>query len=163
MEPHYWLSRLHSKFLKLLQVGYVNGSIAELTSVVAKERTLLDQCRDFLSTAAALQVKCHIEIHSFSFGNLRQGKKGWRKKKEKREQEQGFLFHCYTKCTKSGVGNVHPPRSSVYLTQLNLTLWWTGDGAELEISRFTAKLRTCKLCSKITGDLFLSYIYLALR
>lgn len=51
---------LHAKLLKLLQVGIVNSSIAELTSVVAKERALLDQCRDHLSTAAALQVKCHI-------------------------------------------------------------------------------------------------------
>ncbi|KAK4802300.1 hypothetical protein SAY86_000503 [Trapa natans] len=40
----------------LSKVDHVNSSIAELTSVVTKERALLDQGRDLLSTAAALQV-----------------------------------------------------------------------------------------------------------
>ncbi|KAK4770974.1 hypothetical protein SAY87_031506 [Trapa incisa] len=45
--------------LLLSKVGDVNCSIAELTNVVSKESVLLDQCRELLSTCAALQVKEH--------------------------------------------------------------------------------------------------------
>ncbi|OWM80647.1 hypothetical protein CDL15_Pgr006677 [Punica granatum] len=41
--------------LLLSKVGNVNNSVTELANVVAKERALLDKCRDLLSAAAALQ------------------------------------------------------------------------------------------------------------
>lgn len=38
------------------EVGNVNDLIAELARVTSQERGMLDQCRDFLSTIAAMQV-----------------------------------------------------------------------------------------------------------
>ncbi|XP_007042615.2 PREDICTED: QWRF motif-containing protein 2 isoform X1 [Theobroma cacao] len=47
-----------------LKVEEMNSLVAELVSVTAKERILLEQCKDFLSTLAAIQVKdCSLRTH----------------------------------------------------------------------------------------------------
>ncbi|XP_043713575.1 QWRF motif-containing protein 2-like [Telopea speciosissima] len=48
----------------LSKVEEVNSLAAELANVTAQEQALLDQCRDLLSTLAALQVKdCSLRTH----------------------------------------------------------------------------------------------------
>ncbi|XP_043710762.1 QWRF motif-containing protein 2-like [Telopea speciosissima] len=48
----------------LSKVEAVNSLAAELANVTAQERALLDQCKDLLSTLAALQVKdCSLRTH----------------------------------------------------------------------------------------------------
>ncbi|XP_022745267.1 QWRF motif-containing protein 2-like isoform X2 [Durio zibethinus] len=46
------------------KVEEMNSLVDELVSVTAKERLLLEQCKDFLSTLAAIQVKdCSLRTH----------------------------------------------------------------------------------------------------
>ncbi|KAF8410202.1 hypothetical protein HHK36_002724 [Tetracentron sinense] len=48
----------------LSKIEEVNSLVAELASVAAKERALLDQCKGLLSTIAAMQVKdCSLRTH----------------------------------------------------------------------------------------------------
>ncbi|XP_074330003.1 QWRF motif-containing protein 2-like [Apium graveolens] len=48
----------------LLKVEEVNSLVAELVQVCGKERALLEQCKDFLSMLAAMQVKyCSLRTH----------------------------------------------------------------------------------------------------
>ncbi|BBG95171.1 unknown function family protein DUF566, partial [Prunus dulcis] len=50
--------------LLLSKVGDVNSLVAELANVTAKEHDLLGQCRDLLSTVAAMQVEeCSLRTH----------------------------------------------------------------------------------------------------
>ncbi|KAF5739465.1 QWRF motif-containing protein 2 [Tripterygium wilfordii] len=50
--------------LQLTKVGDVNSLVAELANTVAKERALLSQCKDLLSTIVAMQVKeCSLRTH----------------------------------------------------------------------------------------------------
>lgn len=50
--------------LLLPKVGEVNSLVGELSNVTAKERALLGQCKNLLSTVAALQVKeCSLRTH----------------------------------------------------------------------------------------------------
>lgn len=44
------------------QVEETNSVVAELVKVTAKERILLQQCEDFLSTLAAMQVSCSYPV-----------------------------------------------------------------------------------------------------
>ncbi|XP_048337455.2 QWRF motif-containing protein 2 [Ziziphus jujuba] len=47
-----------------LKVEEVNTLVAELVKVTAKERIMLEQCQEFLSTIAAMQVKdCSLRTH----------------------------------------------------------------------------------------------------
>ncbi|XWS68114.1 hypothetical protein CRYUN_Cryun04dG0062600 [Craigia yunnanensis] len=53
-----------SIFLLSSKVEEMNSLVAELASVTAKERVLLEQCNDFLSTLAAIKVKdCSLRTH----------------------------------------------------------------------------------------------------
>ncbi|KAF8404905.1 hypothetical protein HHK36_009800 [Tetracentron sinense] len=53
-----------SKTIFHLQVEEVNSLVAELANVSAKERAFLNQCKDLLSTLAAMQVKdCSLRTH----------------------------------------------------------------------------------------------------
>ncbi|KAH7867241.1 hypothetical protein Vadar_030832 [Vaccinium darrowii] len=47
----------YSMFSLLTKVEEVNSLVAELVKVISKERALLEQCKDFLSMLAAMQVK----------------------------------------------------------------------------------------------------------
>ncbi|XP_057490836.1 QWRF motif-containing protein 2-like [Actinidia eriantha] len=48
----------------LTKVNEVNSLVSELATVTSKERTLLDHCKDLLSTLAAMQVKdCSLRAH----------------------------------------------------------------------------------------------------
>ncbi|XAR52912.1 hypothetical protein NMG60_11021245 [Bertholletia excelsa] len=50
--------------LLVSKVEEVNSLVAELAKVIAKERALLEQCKDFLSMLAALQVtNCSLRTH----------------------------------------------------------------------------------------------------
>ncbi|KAL5777615.1 hypothetical protein ACOSP7_010541 [Xanthoceras sorbifolium] len=50
--------------LLLSKAGEVNSLVAELSKVSAKEQALLGQCKDLLSTVAAMQVKeCSLRTH----------------------------------------------------------------------------------------------------
>ncbi|KAE8056945.1 hypothetical protein FH972_013676 [Carpinus fangiana] len=50
--------------LLLSKVGDANSLVAELANVSAKERALLDECKDLLSTIAATQVtECSLRTH----------------------------------------------------------------------------------------------------
>ncbi|XP_048227352.1 QWRF motif-containing protein 2 isoform X2 [Ricinus communis] len=50
--------------LLLSKVGDVNSLVVELANVAAKERALLDQCKNLLSIIAAMQVKeCSLRTH----------------------------------------------------------------------------------------------------
>ncbi|KAK9219348.1 hypothetical protein WN943_007992 [Citrus x changshan-huyou] len=47
-----------------LLAGEVNSLVSELSNVSAKEHALLGQCKDLLSTIAAMQVKeCSLRTH----------------------------------------------------------------------------------------------------
>lgn len=55
----------------------VNSLVAELVKVISKERALLEQCKDFLSMLAAMQVHLAIrfivnknEVHFIENSNL---------------------------------------------------------------------------------------------
>jgi hypothetical protein len=48
----------------------VNSLVDELANVSAKERALLDQCKDFLSTVAAMQVIVLFCSHCIMPGNV---------------------------------------------------------------------------------------------
>lgn len=60
----------------VIQVEEVNSLVAELAKVTAKERALLQQCKDFLSMLAAKQVSMAIVMDlwdhpdSFTFFNF---------------------------------------------------------------------------------------------
>ncbi|KAI8554607.1 hypothetical protein RHMOL_Rhmol05G0110800 [Rhododendron molle] len=47
----------YSMYSLLMKVEEVNSLVAELVKVISKERALLEQCKDFLSMLAAMQVK----------------------------------------------------------------------------------------------------------
>ncbi|KAG5548236.1 hypothetical protein RHGRI_013814 [Rhododendron griersonianum] len=47
----------YSMYSLLMKVEEVNSFVAELVKVISKERALLEQCKDFLSMLAAMQVK----------------------------------------------------------------------------------------------------------
>uniref|UniRef100_A0A2N9E9Y7 Uncharacterized protein n=1 Tax=Fagus sylvatica TaxID=28930 RepID=A0A2N9E9Y7_FAGSY len=50
--------------LLLSKVGNVNSLVDELANLSAKERALLDHCKDLLSTIAAMQVtECSMRTH----------------------------------------------------------------------------------------------------
>lgn len=56
------------KFLSRFQVEEVNSSVTELTKTATKERALLEECKDFLSMLAIMQVNtptlCPFSIFS---------------------------------------------------------------------------------------------------
>ncbi|XP_052170721.1 QWRF motif-containing protein 2-like isoform X2 [Diospyros lotus] len=55
----------------LSKVEEVNFLVAELAKVIAKERALLEQCKDFLSALAALQVRdCSLKTHVLQLHSL---------------------------------------------------------------------------------------------
>ena len=45
-----------TKLILFFQVDEVNSLVIELAKVTAKERALLEQCKDFLAVLAAMQV-----------------------------------------------------------------------------------------------------------
>ncbi|CAN1167782.1 QWRF motif-containing protein 2 [Linum perenne] len=56
---------------QLSRVDEMNSLVAELVNVIAKEKVFLDQCRDFSSTLAALQVKdCSLRTHILQLNRL---------------------------------------------------------------------------------------------
>lgn len=46
----------HDLRLNVLQVEGTKALVSELSGVAAKERTMLDECRELLASAAAMQV-----------------------------------------------------------------------------------------------------------
>ncbi|KAA8536267.1 hypothetical protein F0562_028745 [Nyssa sinensis] len=55
----------------LSKVEDVNALVAELAKVTAKERALLEQCKDFLSMLAAMQVKdCSLRTHILQLNHI---------------------------------------------------------------------------------------------
>lgn len=55
----------------LLKVDAMNSLVCELANVAAKERASLDQCKDLLSTIAAMQVKdCSMRTHILQLNRI---------------------------------------------------------------------------------------------
>lgn len=53
------------------KVEDMNSLVAELVNVTAKERHMLEQCKDFLSTLATVQVKdCSVRTHILQLNRL---------------------------------------------------------------------------------------------
>lgn len=54
-----------------LKVEEMNSVVAELVKITGKERLLLEQCKDFLSTLAAMQVKdCSLRTHIIQLNHV---------------------------------------------------------------------------------------------
>ncbi|KAJ0010967.1 hypothetical protein Pint_33807 [Pistacia integerrima] len=57
---------------RILLVENMNSLMAELMNVTAKERFFLEQCKDFSSTLAAMQVKnCSLRTHILQLNRVR--------------------------------------------------------------------------------------------
>lgn len=55
----------------LFKVEELHSLVAELAQVCEKERSLLEQCKDFLSVLAAMQVKyCSLRTHILQYNHV---------------------------------------------------------------------------------------------